>query len=673
MSDSYPTWLDDRPISGTRGTDLLGFRPSAQWLARGLSALRTDHSPVGAPWDGRWGRPARNNVSVTLEGPWGSGKTSYANLVVDALVAADDASRDPLLDEPVRVEFNVWQSGSIDISPWSALCYRVGEAFYARLHERAVAAETADRKLTLADPVRLEAPLISVDPSPLAEARLHWVEVARRLSAAIPGTSWHPCLNLFGDAPSKVPGRGASWSEALREGPRLAGAVVKALLGGVGAVSAVSDGVSSAGELLRRPTETGPSWGVDSKEFVRDLDRLLHVLHPRPRSWRLLLLVEDVTRLDASELPRVLDALGYVRRLSDIVSLTLLDDHIVATLEALAQRRVTGAQRVELPPAPGGEQFVTKLVGLRQRVPQPLIADISALVARWWGSLDLQHVAARGGALATSRRLVERGIRTPRQVKRALRALWMRLADEDYEPLRDAIASGAVSDDARDRIVGLHVDLHAFGEGRLDGALLLERAQTAAADLLALPIQPWDGSPWLDRQYASLLAVEWPLAQELVAGLRLIALAHHVRCLEPDHPLVASGRQAWASYRTAQGRAGDDPLQLALLTGADAIGEARLLAHLEARLTEENAQLTRQLVTPAVLAVAARRYRLADDDPAPATIPEILDSWFDGDALVQAIMKSAPRSPEHAMALTLLHLFNEHMLHIVGHVTSQAP
>ena len=72
------------------------------------------------------------------------------------------------------------------------------------------------------------------------------------------------------------------------------------------------------------------------------------------------------------------------------------------------------------------------------------------------------------------------------------------------------------------------------------------------------------------------------------------------------------------------------------------------------------------------LAVAARRCGLADEDGAPSTISEILDSWFDGDALVQASLGTDPDSDEGAMALTLLHLFHQHLVHIVGHVTAHA-
>ncbi len=76
--------FDDRPI-GSGAEDRLGFREFAQEFARTLSRVR----------------PQREGFVAAVVGPWGSGKTSFVNLVKEVLEEGSGP-------KPQFVEFNPW-------------------------------------------------------------------------------------------------------------------------------------------------------------------------------------------------------------------------------------------------------------------------------------------------------------------------------------------------------------------------------------------------------------------------------------------------------------------------------------------------------------------------------------------------------------------------------------
>jgi predicted KAP-like P-loop ATPase len=74
----------DRPITSAQ-EDLLGRTSFAESLASGISG-----------WKGN------DSLVVSLHGPWGSGKSSIKNMVLEALRRSDKVS-------PIILEFNPWQ------------------------------------------------------------------------------------------------------------------------------------------------------------------------------------------------------------------------------------------------------------------------------------------------------------------------------------------------------------------------------------------------------------------------------------------------------------------------------------------------------------------------------------------------------------------------------------
>ena len=194
---SIPPWFDDRPLEDIR-EDLLGFAAPARRLAGRLD---------------RFWHPSRGHaLAVSLEGPWGSGKTSFTNMVIQTL--RQSSAKGP----PVVVRFNVWQSGSMALTEWSALAYRIGEAIYTEIHRRCrqnIAA--GEPRLSVLPPslvARRLGPLeragaaLEIDCSGLEDPRLHWIEVATRIADAVPAEHWHPALALFCDQRTDLAVRG---------------------------------------------------------------------------------------------------------------------------------------------------------------------------------------------------------------------------------------------------------------------------------------------------------------------------------------------------------------------------------------------------------------------------------------------------------------------------------
>lgn len=98
VADWQKRFSADRPIPA-RDADRLSRRDFAETIA---AAVRG------------WG--GRDSLVIAIYGPWGSGKTSIKNMIVDALKEAKDG--------PIVAEFNPWQFGSRE---------RLSEAFFDQI------------------------------------------------------------------------------------------------------------------------------------------------------------------------------------------------------------------------------------------------------------------------------------------------------------------------------------------------------------------------------------------------------------------------------------------------------------------------------------------------------------------------------------------------------------
>lgn len=505
-------WLGDAPIRSDR-EDLLGYRRPAERLAHHLHEAHPGSSSAKVEHSGA--------ITVSLEGPWGSGKTSFANLLVNALKSK------PRTD-PLVVYFNVWQSASMEIPPWYALAYRLGEAAYDRLRRRCLG-----KKVEIGNPLYepggqndLSTITYDFDVSAkyLGDVKQHWIEISRRLALEVPPDKWHPCLKLFNDAPSRLGSR--AWTSTdLRTSLTATGSAAFAL---------AQNDFKTAGANVREAVENvakpdlveGPAWGFDTLEFVRDLDRLLYVLHPGSRTWRVILLVDDVNRIDAEELPGVLDALGYINALHDVLTIVNLDDRVV---EKMSHHMPDGVNESAY-----GESFLDRLIHLRHRIPEPNLWELSRILAK---NSPIPDLLSWDASVLVRRFFVDR-MPTPRQLKSAFRWLYPRYQHMPASAL-----------DNRDLIDCLS-RIYRYVHGNTDGEAVIESLAGKTHLLRLFGVQPWDLRGWPDKCGLLPLADRWEVATEeterLIEAIRLRALCVHCG-MGRSHPAFGPTRfRAWA-------------------------------------------------------------------------------------------------------------------------------
>ena len=633
-----PHWLNESPILSPDG-DLLGYREPAEAIA---ASLRAAHPRSSGQEDGH----NAGSLIVTLEGFWGTGKTSFSNLLLHELRDHDDPWR-----APVEVWFSAWQSASMPLSPWEALAYRLGEAFYSRFHRWCLRGQGKGSEVTIGHPLwkALDPELSRPKPDPelkikphsvkLNEERLHWLEVAFRLSNAVREKDWDPCLKLFNDAPSKIGSRSLDNRIGMKALIDLAAGVLSMAVAKPDKV--IGSTAEAAKLFLEQRLIEGPGWGIDTLEFVRGLNRLLYVLHPGARDWRAVIVVDDTTRLNEEDLPRVLDALGYLRELDDVLVILNVNDHVIKQLKGI--RRGFAERDPEEPPGSFGEDFLTRLVNVRFPMPQPQEAELWRMMARFLEDLGMPPVTVVSPALrhlGNSRKV------TPREVKRALQWLWFRLGPDSADTQRVALDS--LDGEELERLLILLLDLHLFTEGLQSGAAVMERSFDHAKVLLHLPVQPWNLRPWLDGLGNDLeLWYAYPEALRLIEVARRQELIFYCGAERAEQGLQ-DGKQAWAAWRQRMVTENWLDLSEELL----AKDPKHLLAHLLARIEEimlaQIEEINLKMILLASQLTAAARYQNFVDDPGrcwehQACSGLLAELDFDKDRLIMVASKLAHR------------------------------
>jgi hypothetical protein len=661
-----PAWLWERPLgaapfdaededstprAGAGVLDLLEMNQPAERLAESLLACR-DQVAAGA-----------GSHCVSVEAPWGAGKTSFLHLVWRKLLA-----RMPRGGGPVWVEFNAWQSSSMATGIWAAIAYRIGEALYRRVHRAAIAAKKrGETTLALASP-RRQPQMTSIPTAELAEERLHWLQVASIVARDIGPEDWHPCLGLFADAPSKIPGPGGGWGAAALEGTRgllsIAGTLspvlspadptagivtavaARALDAGAKAVAAKKKASSEKRDEKKgaeRKAAWPSTWGVDTREFVALLGRLCGALVPHPHKWRLAVVIDDVSRVAPEELRGIFDALSYLRELDDALVLVTLDEPALAELEA------------QLPPhvRRQGEKFASKVIHFRYQLPPVHAGLLGRFGDRFLSDLGLPAALPAGSDEHPVRRLIHGGVRTPREMKRALAWMWMRLTLDDNLLAKcqaQAGTGGGVSP-----VLALLVDLHLFTERLLSAEELDLRARAARNVLLRFSHQPWDGQDWPDRGGSRDFTGE---ELDLVAWLRYLRLAQFAG-LKLDKARLEVAQSVWA--RWCADLAAGDATTWVFAASAKELRRIVTKEDLPAVLTlfdPERIQMVR--VKWAILISSSARFfwLTAEDAGTPTTFREVLDRWYDADALAQAVLSDRVRQKAAALAAILLHVLH---------------
>jgi hypothetical protein len=607
----FPRWLEEAPI-GHPDHDRLGFRVPAERLA---SSLRAAHPTRNAD------KPERRASFVfTIEAPWGSGKTSFGNLVASYL---NEPNSSPTGTEswssPVLVDFSAWQSVSMGLTPWEALAYRIGEAFYRRLHRLCLEIGHHDKghllgtlqignpRHFLAAPSKAEEPLIDVRDEHLrsarwfGEPRIHWLEVAVRLAQAVESQYWDPCLKIFVDASSKLVGRELGHDEGIESLAGLFGGALSVATGDAkGAVSSVTKATRT---LLRRRLLEGPEWGVDTREFARALDRLIYVLHPRPRHWRAFVVIDDVARLPEEKLPSILEAATHLRELHDIAVAIAVPPRVVESLQRI---HAPGVPRADEHP-PDGESFLAKLIHVRFPLPKPDDADLSRMMAEALGDLNVSTTIASN----VVRHFLSQRTATPRQMKQALQWLWFRFLSSPgfAAPVcREALA-GDFDQEMLEWMLILLLDLHLHTQHRTLDNIRFQDLQERRRMFLYYSVQPWDLRDWRDRFGCAWAAwkSDFPESLDLLAAIRL-----HDLLVEYDHPQEASaveaGQRAWRAWQLRLGQADEFDLSEELLRATP----QDLWNHLMSRLDHD---FPDRLFERAQLASTARYHHFAGDEP----------------------------------------------------------
>jgi len=619
-----PSWLEERPLdAGAAKNDLLDMAAPSEWLASALLRSWCDE-PTHT-----------NSLSVSIEAPWGAGKTSFVHLVQKHLSNALSHQ-----GEPIWVELSAWQSGSLAIGAWPAIAYRIGEALYGKLHRAAIASRKAGEPTIRVGRPRDPSQMVELDVAPLADERFHWLQVALVLSQVVKGDDWHPCLKLFADAPSKVPGHGTGWGqgsvEIVRGAIDIGGTVAGGVLAGPGAavtlLAAAGKAVDASGKAVSAFTKKtlleGPPWGVDTTEFVQHLNRLCAVLLPHVKKWRVAVLIDDVARVGPTELRSVLDALSYLREMQRVIVLVCLDDAAIERLETQLPDHLRGR----------GEKFISKVIHTRYKLANPDPGLLGRFADRLLADMGLPSAFEAASAENPTRRLLSGGVRTPREIKRALTWIWSRLSSDESALRRCRQRSNG-------EILSLLVDLYLFFEGLLSAEDLDARIRPRRAVLLRFERQPWDGQIWLDRRRA--IEDSTPEAN-LVAWLRTLRLAQFAG-LELNGRRVEEAQSVWGAWCADLSAGGSDPLKLSKLN--------RRLSDLPTYLRPDAIE---HGPLPLLCAVssAARTLWLGAHDAPPRSLQEVLDRWHDADALVQTILSPQAAPMMIAAASMLLHVFH---------------
>ncbi len=514
-----PSWgahaRDESSLRANPERDLFGFRPSAQRLASSIKALF--HAA-----------PDRALV-LSVEGPWGCGKSTWIDLLLGEL------ERGATQPAPLEVHYNAWieEEGSAD--HWARVADQIGERLYRSLQQGAwgharrlgSAPSRSGQEATLRVAVgtnRLPHARVSVEVDAGADPRLPWRELAWRISHAVKPKDWDPSLALFADPHSRLRGRGLNGMEATLQISRLLAASLTLPANPMGAAGAATAVLDELARASRQAAELPPP---ESARFVELLNRLVRRLgpDPAPRGPRLVVVLEDLGRLDDAAFRAAIRSLAWMVRLEGALVILALD-------QDQALRMLPG------PSAPGREDALARLIHLRQPVPR---ASLSALAPLAEGFLAGTIPESTGPSLRILAQEVvwtwwRNGVQTPRMVKRGLNWLATRLegASADLSPAGiRAVAT----------LMPWQWGLVSLGE--------LLSNDTFRGFLLGLteaPDNPLTGTAWRVR---SPPVAGDPIQQEAVGSLRLLELANeHAAPADvlraADHAVVACQRLAQA-------------------------------------------------------------------------------------------------------------------------------
>jgi predicted KAP-like P-loop ATPase len=350
-----PSLINDKPITST-ADDRLGYAHFARALAQSLTEM--------APLEG---------LVISLEGAWGSGKTSALNLTINHIRRTEISylAKKPLDDLP--------EAGS----ELSALWDRYGK----------------DRRLHV---VRFNPWFISGQDNLV---RAFFVEVSAAISHDQSGRL-EKAFRAMGD---RLPAIG---SAAGSLAGFAAGSVAFGVLAGLPAAGAAATGARALGELAKGSLSGEQSLDKLKTELTSALEE---------HGKRIIVVIDDLDRLTPSEIRQMFSLVKSLGDLPNIVYILSFDRREVR--EALER----GQEAID-------EKFLEKIIQVQMKLPPLLERDLLQLLLTRLDAILVTHKindSERWRALF--HRAVVPYIATPRDVARltnAIQVIWPNVAGE---------------------------------------------------------------------------------------------------------------------------------------------------------------------------------------------------------------------------------------------------
>jgi len=582
-----------------------------------------------------------DSLITGIVGPWGSGKSSLANLVLaeiwprlEKLNRPDPPSGTGRL--PLVVELNAWQTTPAP-TLWSSWVNAIGAALYSRLMEAVANNQPIEYCCPQqAQTVRLDRNRLKKNR--LLDPRLPWTEFAGRLSDAI-SKYWHPCLLTFCEGRSKLQGRALDVRDGIKQIFKLVGRYVKG-----DDLQTLKTVVKSVELLLGSPTAV--SFPADSPQFTKSLDELLAAFLMPCQPWRLVVIVDDTARMDRKRIPELQAALGRFSQMSGVLVLITLDQLSSEALHSAGQTATEG-ETDEAPVA--GERFDTRLFAFRSPMPSIGANTLARLIERWWFDLKFPFLPFRREYFIEAFQLGGKGRPTPRQLKRALLWMWIRLTDPREKELLKKLRNGTQCNSLIENVLhSLASCQRTLEDPPARTNEWIDGLKRWGKILVEFSVRPWDGCAWTDR------VPDWSGADEhsisMAISLRLFEALDFVGAYTDNYYLeITEQAQSQITAWTVQARQ-DFPVEIA---EADIDNAVPIL--LDAFMSRSFNFLP--VLRHSFLGRAVEAFQLTHD-PLPTEAEEVLKCWMLPDrlALIAGDDQGKPRSRK--LALTLLCAFH---------------
>lgn len=446
-----PTSIRAQAVGDQPGTrDLLGFEPYVQAMARFL-------------------READPPLTVSIEGKWGSGKSTFVRLLREELRRVPPGARPPLV-----VEFNPWRHEDAE-TLWAA---------FAAEFVAGIKAEVPWRHRRLGD-LRLRA--YQRWPSVAAGCALALGGVA--LAGAIVAFSWTP-----GVANSLGAGEVAEKGAAFVAGTATFGSVAAA------AVRVLRDPVERAIARNQAPERQG----TFIERLRREMNDILRAYAPDRRVY---VLVDDLDR--STRAGEAMRALSHIMADADkVVFVLAMDREKVAASVAHANADVLPYLDPGRGPAEVGleygHQYVEKFIQLPFRLPQPGVTEFGRY---------FEHLTGKGDAAPKPATSQDRLGRLPWRLRRRAAAAGSAPAGTGERPRQvERLREGLEGQDVRDLFTAVAPAMES-NPRRLKQFLNLFRLRAYTAAETGL-LDGGDGKPALTLpQLAKFVAltVQWPI------------------------------------------------------------------------------------------------------------------------------------------------------------------